>query len=95
MYQYRYIVDGGKLVQLNGDTKDKYIGKVVNMRTPQFCTSEQICSKCAGELYYKLGIKNMGLTVTKISSTILNAGLKKMHDSSIKVLKMDYKKYMS
>ena len=86
-FKYRYIVDGGKLVLIDEEIGPKYFNKVVKMRSPQYCSNPngKICSKCLGELYYKLKIKNVGLTGSRASSTLLNLSMKKFHDPSIKI----------
>ena len=84
----RYIVEfegnTKKLILLDYKTMPKYIGKTVNMRSPMFCWGEKICSKCAGEHYYLMGVKNAGVHINALGGRLLNAGLKKFHDSSIK-----------
>ena len=56
----RYVLDGnGKLVLLTNENIDSYTGKEVKLRSPMYCKSEHICSKCAGELFYKMGVKNV------------------------------------
>lgn len=94
LFMYRYIVEGNKLTILDNSNIDKYIGKIVNLRTPQFCLTEKLCSKCAGELYYKLGIRNIGLTTSKIGGNMLNLCLKKTHDVTLKLDTIDFRKYM-
>jgi len=89
MFMYRYIIDNGKLVMLDGETIDKYVGKTVKMRSPMFCTDDKICNKCAGELFFKLGIENAGLTTTKATGVILNSSMKAFHDTSLKINKID------
>ena len=71
LFTYRYIVEGGKLVQLTNDNIKSYIGKLVHLRSPLYCQSDQLCNICSGDLYYNLGIENIGLTVTKVG---LNVG---------------------
>jgi len=93
-YLYRYIVEGDKLVLMTQENIINYIGKTVIMRTPMYCAGKQICSKCAGEMFYRIGIRNIGLTLTKISSTLLNLSLKSMHDTSVKTDTFDPFKYM-
>ena len=83
---YRYILDGSKLVMLDEANIGKYVGTRVKLRTPMYCNSTKICNKCAGEVFYKLGIKNVGLTTTKVSSTLLNKNMKKFHDSTVSVI---------
>lgn len=85
LFKFRYIKDGSKLVELTPQNQSKYIGKVVQMYDPMYCTSDKICNRCAGELYYKLGIKNIGLTASKISSLIMQKSLKKFHDNTLKI----------
>lgn len=64
------------------------------MRSVQFCLGENLCSKCAGELYYKLGISNIGLTASKIGGQMLNLCLKKSHDVTLKINTFDFREYM-
>lgn len=85
LFEYRYIIEGTKLVMLDDTTMSKYIGRKVKMRDPLFCASDRICSKCAGELYYKLGILNIGITSTRMSASVMQRALKKFHDTSIKL----------
>lgn len=89
LFLYRYIVEGNKLVLLDDETIKKYIGRKVNMRDPIYCTNDKFCNVCAGDLYYKLGIEYIGLTSPKISSSIMNKSLKKFHDTSIKLTKIN------
>jgi len=92
---YRYIVDDdGTYIELTSDVIKKYFNKVVNLRSPLFCASKKICNICAGNLFYKLNIRNIGLTETKITSTLLNMSLKKMHDSTVKATEIDPFKYL-
>ena len=88
-YLYRYIVDNGKLVLLDESTIDKYINKPVKMRDPVYCTGDKLCSVCGGLMFEKLGIKNIGLTCSKPGTTLVNMGMKKFHDKSIKVYDID------
>jgi len=86
---YRYIVSGSKLILLDEATISKYIGKVVNLRTPMMCISDHICSKCAGELYYRLDIENVGLITNRVGTKLMNLALKSFHDSTVKVKKIN------
>lgn len=84
-HKYRYIVVNGKNILLDSENLAKYKGQEVNMRTPIYCKSPKICNKCAGELYYKIGIENIGLTLSRLSNSVMNAALKKSHDVTVKV----------
>jgi hypothetical protein len=89
LFIYRYIIVGEKLVLLDNEQIQKYIGRIVKLRSPMYCISDKLCNKCAGELFYKLGIENIGLTTTKVSSTLMNKSLKKFHDVSLKLHEVD------
>jgi hypothetical protein len=83
MFLHRYVLDGGKLVLTDEKNIKGYVGKEVQMRSPLFCKGDQICSKCAGEIFYKLGIRNAGLLSTTMSGNLMNMSMKKFHNTSI------------
>jgi len=95
LFMYRYIrIDNGGLILLTSDNIAGYYDKVVNMRSPMYCTNKQYCSKCAGELYYKLKMKNVGILTNRIGTSLLNSSLKAFHDMSLKVVELDIDKYI-
>lgn len=83
-FLFRYIVEGGKLVILDDTTISKYVGKLVKLRSPMVCKGKAICSKCLGEMFYMLGIQNVGLTASRTASTILKMKMKQFHDATAK-----------
>lgn len=88
-YTYNFVVEGSKLVRLDPSVKDKYIGKRVKLRLPDYCIGKQkICNKCAGDKYYLLGMETIGLTVPRISNSMLQARMKVFHDPTVKTHKM-------
>lgn len=93
IYLYRYIQDGKKLVYLDKNTIKSYYGKQVKMRSPMFCCSpDNRCNVCCGDMYYKLGIKNIGLTTAKIGSNLLNQSMKAFHNTTVKTTRIDINK---
>lgn len=88
-FMFRYINDGGKLVLLDDDMIEKYVGKNVNLRSPMTCKGKTLCSKCVGEMYYMLGVRNIGMTSSRASATILNMNMKKFHDGTAKTYQLD------
>lgn len=88
-FLYRYIVKDGTLIELTRDNIDTFIGTTVQMRSPLACTGKKLCNHCMGNLFYKLGITNFGLTSTAISSVLLNLKLKAKHDSTKKIQYVD------
>jgi hypothetical protein len=91
---YSYVVDGNKLVELTSETVDKYKGKTVKLRFTSLCESKngKICSKCAGNKFYRLGIRNIGSAVPQVGSKIKNINMKAFHDSQVVFQDMDVMK---
>ena len=88
-YIGRYIISNGKPLLLTDENIDKYINKVVTLRTPMFCHMENhFCSTCMGEQAknYQNGIAIM---VINMAGIILNTSMKAMHDQSIKIVKLN------
>lgn len=87
-FMYRYVKTNKGLIQITSDNKDLFINKTVKMRSPMYCIGtgkdKCLCSKCAGEFYYKLGKRNIGLAGTKISGTITQTNLQKFHENLVK-----------
>lgn len=83
-FLYRNIDDGGKVVLLDTKNLSSYIGKTVKLYSPQCCTHASICAKCAGQLFYKMGVTNIGLLTSDPTDALLNLKLKSKHDLSMK-----------
>lgn len=90
-YMYCFIKEGSKLIELNSDNKDKYINKTVQMRFASLCEAEdgKICNACAGNLFNKLGITNVGAAMPQIASKLKLISMKAFHDSQVVMTKMD------
>jgi hypothetical protein len=88
-YTWQYIYDNGKLVLLDDSTKDKYMNKTVKFRSPIGCLNPKLCNKCMGERFYKLNIKNAGLTTGRMPNSIMNASLKNFHNTKVKLTTVD------
>ena len=88
-YIDQYIMDGKKLVLIDEKLPSTYMNHPVKLRSPMYCLSKKICSKCAGQRYYKVGIERIGLSSAALSGALQSQMLKKRHDLSIKVDKID------
>lgn len=73
---------------------NKYIGKHVEYRSPLFCKSDNLCFRCCGDLYKRIGLTHIGLAATKLTSIFMNKSLKAMHDTSKKVATIDWQNYI-
>lgn len=83
-YDYRYILENGKLKLLDPSIIEQYAGKTVKMRSVMFCKGGNVkCAKCAGLYYYKLRKEFIGLQTVRASTTLTNANMKKFHDSTL------------
>lgn len=79
---YRYIDNNGKKELTTLDNINSYVGKTVNLYTPQACKNTAICGKCAGRVFHNLGVTNVGLLITQITQKMLNLKLKSKHNLS-------------
>lgn len=85
-FLYRYIIDGGKLVLLDDNTLDKYVGKKIKLRSIMYCGCDSgVCMACAGRLFEKLQIDSIGLTTSTLTGALLNLKMKSFHDTSVKI----------
>lgn len=84
-YMYSYIIEGSKLVELTSDLRDKYIGKKVKIRYSSMCEAKNgyFCSKCAGNLWYRLGIRHVGLITTQLPSRVKLVAMKSFHSNQV------------
>lgn len=85
LYEFHYVDDGGELVRLDKDSKDKYLNKTVKMRLPSCCCNDYLCSKCAGDRYYMLNVRKLGLTHSRVSNSLLRARMKAAHDATVRL----------
>jgi hypothetical protein len=83
------IENNGELVLLTPDNINNYMGKTVNCRTSLYCKSDNLCEKCAADLYRRIGVDKAGLSLNKMTSIFLNKLLKIMHDSTINTSSFD------
>lgn len=88
-YVDQYIIDGKKLVLIDEELPVKYMNHPVQLRSPMYCISDKLCSKCAGKRFYKVGITDIGLTVPSMSGALQNAQLKKRHSMEVKMHYID------
>lgn len=86
-YDYRYIMEGGKLKCLEPSIIEGYKGKNVKMRSVMYCKGTTDihckCAKCAGMYYYTCGKKFIGLQTGKMATTLTNLNMKKFHDNVV------------
>ena len=90
----RYIMENGRAKLIDSSNIDDYVGKLVNLRSPMYCRNGKYCSKCTGELYHKLGIKNVGLISNVIGTSMTTLALKAFHNSAIKLKEINYEDYI-
>lgn len=76
-YLYRNINQSNKVIMITPDNMDDFKNKYVDLYTPLYCAMEDsICAKCGGDMYYRAGIKNIGLLTNRIGTVLLNSSLK-------------------
>ena len=97
MFLDRYIVDKsapGGLTLLTEKNIKNFVGKKVRMISPLFCKGDKVCNKCAGELFYKLGVKNAGLLTSTFSGSLMNKAMKKFHNASVSFDRINVDNYL-
>ena len=83
-FLFRNFDINGKIVMSTAENIDKFTGKTLHMYSPQCCLHDKICAKCAGQIFYKMGVTNVGLLTTDATDALLNLKLKAKHDLSQK-----------
>ena len=91
MIMYCYAInDDGSLEEITSKNRDKFIGKRVKLRFSSMCESKTgICNKCAGNLFYRLGIRNIGASTPQIPSKLKVLSMKLFHDDQLNFTEMD------
>lgn len=82
-FVFRNFKVGNKVVGSTPDNIDQFVGKKVEMYSPQCCCHKAICAKCAGKLFHVMGngkVRNVGMLMSQITMKMLNLKLKSKHD---------------
>lgn len=96
-FMYCYVIESnGSLTEITSDNMNNYIDKTIKLRFANMCEAKNgICNKCMGNLYYRLGIVNVGVSLTKIPSILKNKMMKLFHNSQLVFTTMDPMKAFS
>lgn len=70
------------------------IGKIIYRRTPIFCNDVVFCNICFGELANIKNTHNIGMMLAKVGSEFMYISMKRMHDVSIKTVKISPNDYI-
>lgn len=87
----RYVIQNKKPVLLTDNNIDSFVGSEVELRSPMGCVGDKICNVCAGDFYYKVGSTSIGMSASKIATTLTNLNMKKFHNNVIKYTRIDSK----
>ncbi len=88
---YCYVINNdGSLTEITSENKSKFIGKTIKIRFSSMCEAKDgICNKCAGNLFYRLGIRNVGASTPQIPSRLKVLSMKLFHDDQLNFTEMD------
>ena len=88
---YSYVINNdGSLTEITSKNKDKFIGKTVKLRFSSMCEAKDgICNACAGNLFYRLGIRNVGAATPQVASRLKVLSMKLFHDDQLNFAEMD------
>jgi hypothetical protein len=94
-FLYRFVkADNGDLIEITRENLNQFKEKFVLLRSPLYCAfSNRFCSRCAGTLYYRMNILNIGPLTSKMGSKLLNESMKAFHDATLKIKEIDLNKY--
>lgn len=87
----RYVIHNKKTVLLTEENIDSFVGTQVELRSPMGCIGDKICNVCAGDFYYKVGSTSIGMSASKIATTLTNLNMKKFHNNVITYKRIDSK----
>lgn len=79
---YRNFNINGKMVMSTIENIGQFVGKTVQMYSPQCCVNKAICAKCGGKAFLNLDVENIGLLSPVFTDKMLNIKLKSKHDLS-------------
>ena len=83
-YMYSYIIDNGKIIELTSKNMDKYLNTKVKIRFSSMCKCKNgICETCAGNLFTRLGVDNIGVATSILPSILKNIQMKGFHNSTV------------
>ena len=89
-YIYNNIIGrNGKLIELTSQNASEFFGKKVKMRMAYLCKNEKPCAACAGNFFYRLGKRNVGLMEMQVFSIFKNKSMKAFHDSTVGLTEID------
>ena len=90
-YMYCYYMQGNKPIEITSENKDSLIGKTVKLRFASLCEAKNghFCNICAGNLWYRLGITNVGLITPQIPSKLKNVFMKSFHSNQVVLTDMN------
>ena len=91
MIMYCYVINNdGSITEITSQNQNKFIGQTVKLRFSSMCESKNgICNKCAGNLFYRLGIRNVGASTPQIPSRLKVLSMKLFHDDQLNFTEMD------
>lgn len=97
LINFRHVIDNGKTILIDSEDMAKtYIGKNILVRSPETCAlvGENYCQYCVSKLLSENpdGIKN---EVTEVTSIVLNESMKKMHNTTKSITRLNKKEIFS
>lgn len=76
-WYFSNMIEGSKLVELTPENASKYIDKTVKLRFSALCKSKNgICEACAGTLFNRIGLTNVGVATSIMASSMKNKAMK-------------------
>lgn len=97
MYFGRHVktVGSKNLEILSKDNLEKYLDKVIDLRSPIYCkTNPGLCFTCVGDKFRRLDIAAIGVLAVSISSRFMGLSMKAMHADNLEMFEVDFNDYV-
>ena len=90
-FKGRFINLDGKWTEITDDNINKIPPKTYTMRSPMYCQCKKngYCYKCMGSVFANLKVEQLAMSVVDISTTFMNAAMKNMHGSKLKLFDIE------
>lgn len=84
---YNFFIQGDKVVEITSENRDSLIGKTIKMRFSSMCEAKGgcFCNKCAGNLWYRLGVTQVGILTPILPSKLKNVFMKSFHSNQVQL----------
>lgn len=88
---YNFYIQGDKTIEITSENRYSLIGKTIKMRFSSMCEAKGgcFCNKCAGNLWYRLGVTQVGILSPQVPSKLKNVFMKSFHSNQVNLININ------